>query len=247
MRLEWTSPVAVGGVGGSGTRLIARMLMQVGLDMGTRLNDSLDDLDFGDVFVNAAAADASGAQFDAMLERYLDSARTHRACLRAQPAEPSPGWGWKAPNTHLFLERIVARIPGLHYLHVMRSGLDMAYSPNLNQLRRWGPRVLGREVRETPADALAYWVCVHRRILSLGDLMGRRFLLLNYDMLCDSPGAESSRLLRFLGVTPSEDRVAALAALVQRPPSRDRHAQHPTDALDPHDVEFVRSLGFAVR
>ena len=37
------------------------MLMQVGVDMGTRLNDSLDDLDFGDVFVNAAAADASGA------------------------------------------------------------------------------------------------------------------------------------------------------------------------------------------
>lgn len=221
--------------------------MDAGFGMGTRLNESLDDLDFGDVFVNVSGPDASGAQFDAMLDRYLDMARACRPCLRAEPPEPSPRWGWKEPNTHIVLERLAARIPGLRYIHVMRSGLDMAFSPNLNQLRRWGSRVLGREVRETPADALAYWVRVHRRVLSFGEVMGRRFLLVNYDALCDSPAAECPRLLAFLGITPTDDRVAAMSALVQRPPSVGRHTQHPTDALDPQDVEFVRSLGFPAR
>ena len=40
------SPVAIGGVGGSGTRLIAQLLMELGVYMGSDRNDANDNLWF---------------------------------------------------------------------------------------------------------------------------------------------------------------------------------------------------------
>ncbi len=45
-------PVAIGGVGGSGTRVIASMIAGLGYDMGISLNRSLDDLLFTFLFRN---------------------------------------------------------------------------------------------------------------------------------------------------------------------------------------------------
>lgn len=247
MDLEWTSPVAIGGVGGSGTRLVASLLIEMGYAMGTRLNDSLDDLDFTDTFVDAAVPWLPGREFDERVHRYLCSAGTRLPLPSAGDPLDATLWGWKEPNTHVFLERLVARIPGMRYIHVMRNGLDMAYSSNLNQLRRWGERVLGRSVRESPTDALAYWVRVHRRVLSTGELMGSRFMMLNYDQMCHQPSDGVKQLLGFLGINPSSESLSSLCALVDPPSSLGRHAAHQTDDLDPEDVEFVKSLGFTVR
>src|SRR5262245_36162922 len=35
-------------------------------------------------------------------------------------------WGWKEPNTSVFLPQIADRFPRMKYVHVMRHGLDMA-------------------------------------------------------------------------------------------------------------------------
>jgi RNase adaptor protein for sRNA GlmZ degradation len=43
-KLNSKSPVVVGGVGGSGTRLIADILMELGYYIGSDLNKSLDNL-----------------------------------------------------------------------------------------------------------------------------------------------------------------------------------------------------------
>lgn len=45
-----SGPVAVGGVGGSGTRVVASILDAAGVDMGTDLNESMDDLWFTILF-----------------------------------------------------------------------------------------------------------------------------------------------------------------------------------------------------
>ena len=51
---------------------------------------------------------------------------------------PLTRWGWKEPNTHVILERMLNSFPQLKYIHVMRNGLDMAYSSNQQQLLLWG-------------------------------------------------------------------------------------------------------------
>ena len=244
MRLEWTSPVAIGGVGGSGTRLVVRMLMEMGFAMGTRLNDSLDDLDFTDTFVDASVPMLSGSVFDERVHRYLSLA----GARLSQPTTDDPldmaRWGWKEPNTHVFLERLVARIPGMRYIHVMRCGLDMAHSSNLHQLRRWGESHLGRPTDTSPRSALQYWVAVHRRILRTGALMGSRFLLVNYDRLCAQPAGQLPALVRFLGLDPTDDLLGRLLPMITPPDSIGRHRQHGLHIFDPSDVDYVRSLGF---
>lgn len=50
MAKEALGPVAVGGVGGSGTRLIASMVSSLGYEMGSNLNHSQDDLTFAVLF-----------------------------------------------------------------------------------------------------------------------------------------------------------------------------------------------------
>ena len=57
-------------------------------------------------------------------------------------------WGWKEPNTHIVIDRLLRLVPDLKYVHVMRNGLDMCYGPNQNQQNLWGGRFLG------PADAV---------------------------------------------------------------------------------------------
>ena len=44
------APVVVGGMGGSGTRVIAQLLQSLGFDIGSDLNESLDDLSFTALF-----------------------------------------------------------------------------------------------------------------------------------------------------------------------------------------------------
>jgi hypothetical protein len=247
MDLEWTSPVAIGGVGGSGTRLVASMLIEMGFAMGTRLNDSLDDLDFTSAFVDVAMLDAWGQAFDERVDRYLHVAQNRLGKHDPQRAAPADvRWGWKEPNTHVIIERLVSRIPGLRYIHVVRNGLDMAHSSNRHQLRRWGERILGRTVSDTPHDALAYWVAAHRRLGGISAMMGNRFLMLNYDRLCHSPDEPLARLAEFVGGTCDGSLMARLRAQIHPPESIGRFRRHGLHEFDAADVDYVRSLGFDV-
>ena len=246
MRGEQIAPLAVGGVGGSGTRLIAQMLIEMGYAMGTRLNESLDDLDFTDALVDAAALDWSGHEFEGRLQRYLQAAETRVPAEKPSETVAAARWGWKEPNTHVFLERLLARIPAMRYSHVMRCGLDMAHSSNLNQLRRWGARYLGHPIDISPRSALKYWVAVHRRILRTGASMGSRFLLVNYDRLCTQPAEQLPALVRFAGLDPTNDLVERLLPMITPPDSIGRYREHGLNVFDPSDVDYVRSLGFDV-
>lgn len=49
-RIQSPGPVVVGGVGGSGTRVIAQILMKMGFFMGSDLNDANDNLWFALLF-----------------------------------------------------------------------------------------------------------------------------------------------------------------------------------------------------
>ena len=51
--LSDAAPVVIGGIGGSGTRVVG-LLQQLGFDIGSDLNDSLDDLSFTALFKRPA-------------------------------------------------------------------------------------------------------------------------------------------------------------------------------------------------
>jgi len=70
--LNDSAPVSIGGVGGSGTRLIAQCLMELGYYMGSDLNESNDNLLFTLLFKRTEILEASGEQFLDLLNIFLE-------------------------------------------------------------------------------------------------------------------------------------------------------------------------------
>lgn len=273
-----SSPIAVGGVGGSGTRLIAEILRRLGYYMGDDLNAAGDNLWFTLLFKRPELWAANGLRDeigqavrifraamsgdmtlsanqiafvrDLVADRpqhaaaWLDK-RVESLLLAAQRGRATACWGWKEPNTHIFLDRLSAMLPSMKYIHVMRNGLDMAYSENQNQLRLWGPHCFDSGFEVSPRWSLKYWCLVHRRIVRLGEqVMPRRYMLLNYDSFCVCPRDGLRVLLQFLGAAVDPSAEASLAKLVRPPGSMGRFKRYGPEAFDADDVACVASFGF---
>jgi hypothetical protein len=159
------------------------------------------------------------------------------------PGPDATRWGWKEPNTHVFLPLLVDRYPGMRYVHVFRHGLDMAFSANQNQLHRWGG-ILGVERGDLPDHrwALRYWSAATRRAVELARPLGDRFLLLNYDELCDDPEPMIDRFLAFAGLAGD---AAHLSTIVDPPTSRGRYRAR-LDEFTADDLALVTEWGFEV-
>jgi hypothetical protein len=269
--------VAIGGVGGSGTRLVAELLRGLGYYMGGDLNEATDNLWFTLLFKRVELWEGAEGElsdgievFTAAMAEMRALTETEAAWVRGLAAADRPQhtsvwlkdrvtsllaatrtprhlrpWAWKEPNTHVVLDRLQAAMPDLAYIHVVRNGLDMAFSANQNQLRLWGARVLGvDEVDATPRNSLAFWCRVHQRVERIGRQMPGRFLWLNYDQLCSSPLDGLRVLLAFLDAVPDAATESALLARIHAPASIGRFRRHGAELFDPEDVAYVRSLGF---
>ena len=76
---EAIPPVVVGGIGGSGTRVIAEMLVELGCHIGDDLNKSLDNLWFVLLFNYPDILNISSEQFDGLLEMFFKAMRPDHA------------------------------------------------------------------------------------------------------------------------------------------------------------------------
>lgn len=273
---EW-APIAVGGVGGSGTRVVAGILQEAGVWMGQDLNEARDNLWFTLLFKHPSILGASEQRFQQLTALFLAAMSNNDAAsrpdlyvldelvadgrpqhdgpwlelraesLRRAIAAPrrAPVWGWKEPNTHIVADRLPAHIPRLRYIHVARSGLDMAYSANQNQLKLWGPATLGGDHAASPRNSLRFWCWAHMRILGIGEQMGARFLFIRFEDLCQDPARFVSLILSFAGLQPDQEAVDRAIRSVAPPTSIGRHAAQSLVQFDPDDVAYVRGLGFA--
>ncbi len=165
-------PIVISGVGGSGTRVVAEMLLDLGYFMGHDLDRARDNLSFSLLFMRPEwlfhharwnpAETGEGLEIftKAMTRRYLPTPHELRflagilcekrgvtrrrwrlkrlaKLLSGRHFDPAvhSGWGWKEPISHLYIESLAKRFAGLKWIHVIRHGLDMAYSENQRQLK----------------------------------------------------------------------------------------------------------------
>lgn len=282
------APIAIGGIGGSGTRVLARALRMAGVHTGDDINESLDTLWFTLLFKDRRILRASQSDFDRRLAVFLAAMRQgvvsdnpppelidgdrpgngavqhdeiwlkerleSLTCAIAQNSNSTAAglrrWGWKEPNTHIVLDRLAGALPDLKYVHMVRNGLDMAWSANQNQLRFWGYAFLDpcseREPEVTPRNSLAYWRRAQERIEQIGHAMGDRFFTLRYEDLCAEPQHELGRLMKFCELPVDRSLLNTIAASVHSPDSIGRYRNHPMDVFSLEDVDYVRKLGYPV-
>lgn len=170
-----------------------------------------------------------------LLERRIDNTLYH-------------SWGWKEPNSHIYIEYLPKYFSDMKYIHVIRNGLDMAFSRNRYQLNYWGD-LYGVTVTELKDNALSkalleYWIKSNERTIQLGQtLLENRFFLLNFDELCLNPGEEICQLIRFLDMDPESVDVDSLTSLVKKPSSTKRYKQHGIEMFDEEQIKAVRNLG----
>jgi hypothetical protein len=287
-------PVVVGGVGGSGTRVVAEILRGLGVYMGADLNSagdnrwftllcklprwdpttglmpdsptmcSLDVLDRAmtgrvgptrpERCVVAAAVERSHEWWDR--DRLPDDrppewlnarARSLLRSRRRQPPDAST-WGWKEPNSHVFLEHLHRHFGGrLRYIHVIRNGIHMAHSKNQHQVRRWGP-LFGLPLGSSgpsPTESLDYWIRANEEAIRKGqELQPGQFLSVNYDELCADPSPGTERLVEFLRLDPPGPLLEELASLPRQPPPRGEIGEEAVTRFGSERLARVRALGF---
>lgn len=271
---------AIGGVGGSGTRLVAELLAQLGYDPGKPLNAERDNLAFTLLFKRLDMLEAGDADFADCLQVFLAGSFGEAAPVnyrtiieQAQQAHP-PVWsqpvveylmtaclaasdtqaattdrkpiGWKEPNTHLFIARLYQHLPGLRYIHVIRNGLDMAYSTNQRQALLWGRHLLGYGCdTPDPVYLLKYWCEANKRMAYFRDTWAdtRPIFWLDYDALVSDPQPVLTALLDFLAITPSQSLLDELSGRITCGNRRPR--QHDVSIFAAEELACLEQLGYS--
>jgi len=242
-----SGPAVVGATGGSGTRVVARILRQMGLFTGTELNESEDAWklgDYSDRWINAYLSHSEeGLPVEVERTMLADLAALLREhCAQLDAGQP---WGWKEPRSIYLLPFLHCHLPTLRFLHVVRDGRDMALSTNQNQLRKHGDSAPIPSDLPAPVRSIALWSWVNLRAARYGEeRLGDRYLRIRFEDLCARPARTAGDVLRFLGL--GGDPAVALHAIAV-PSSLGRwRAESPATiaALEEHAGPALVELGY---
>lgn len=199
------SPIVIGAMGGSGTRVIARLVQEAGVFLGTNRNhaeDAMDFVEFYDRWINRYLGreiePLSEAEQAVMASEFHDCVARHRAAIPA----PDLDWGWKEPRSIYLVPFFREHFPSMKFIHVIRDGRDMAFSGNQNQLRKHGEAVLGpaSDAMPQPLRAAILWSRINRAAADYGEAVLReRYLRVRFEDVCQDPKRAMELIYVFLG------------------------------------------------
>ncbi len=247
-------PVVIGAVGGSGTRVVARIAQASGCFLGGNRNESEDAIDlmeFYDRWINRYLLVENTPiprQEQELMDRELDSSI---AKLRSSIASENSSWGWKNPRSILMLPYFHERFTGMKFIHILRDGRDMAISSNQEQLRRHGPAVLRDYAVNAPqaVRSAAYWARVNETAANYGRLrMGQDYLMIKYETLCHRPKESVLEILEFLGGNSRDaDEIAARYVAPSQTTGRWSSLNEPSlvSAVQAELVSALQRFGYA--
>lgn len=291
------SPIIIGGVGGSGTRLVAEILVQFGVYLGNTLTESLDNLWFTALFKRRDLFEKEPEERKAEIKKGLDilteavvggcafpddlrnrvmeytrdipkDAYSHEdVCFNKEfehylnnrqdfienivcskkPEDDFAGWGWKEPNTHIILEELAQYYSNMRYIHVLRHGLDMAYGTNQIQVKFWGPMygVTPLDKNYDPVASFRYWVKANQKALDTGEkMLPGRFLIIQYERLCNDPEKEIKRLITFVQLSLSNEALNTVTKIPSPPSSIGRYKTHDTSWITVDDIQSLHTFGY---
>lgn len=260
--------IAIGGIGGSGTRVIAQVLKDVGYFIGNDLNISNDNLLFTLLFKRVDILVASNREISTLWQIFLkltkqndeldfEEIRLLEKLSDFDRPQHDVSWlkerlkhlrhdietshiAFKEPNSHIVIERLLAIESNLKFIYVYRNGLDMAYSSNQNQLSLWGSIYLGEEnLQVTPKNSLKYWCRVHKRMIGLNKDYSDRIFLLDFDKLCFEPQKYINKISDFLCLNKFSTNIFDFIKVSS---SIGRHKEFDLSDFDKSDVDYALTV-----
>ena len=282
------SPIIIGGMGGSGTRVVAELCHKIGLFMGSDTNRAEDNLFFTLLFrrktwlkkmiqrkksfstaisvhhkMILGQKRLTWSELGFLCYAVLDMSLHYRDDWRwpfrrlftylkcpSIALESWPGWGWKEPNTLLLVQKLSDFYPNMKYIHTVRHGLDMAFSPNQRQLRAMGDLFGLPEQhpgQERPEIAFSYWVQSNLKAKQEGNKLGnKRYFLLNFDKLCKSPVPIVEDLVDFLEIHVEPSQIDRLSSIPKIPKSVGRYKSRNLSAFSAGDLLVLEEFGFEI-
>ncbi|HEY9871594.1 MAG TPA: sulfotransferase [Candidatus Obscuribacterales bacterium] len=176
----------IAGMHRSGTSLLAHLLLEAGVDLGSRLlpaaesnrNGHFENLDF--IELHRKILSFQGAETDgwtlrrdlSVPEPLLQEAR--RVVSRNARAGP---WGWKDPRTTLFLDFWATELPEAKFVFAHRPPWEV-----VDSLFRRGDEIFQRE----PLLALQVWEHYNRLVLEFAGKYPERTLLVDIDSIASN-------------------------------------------------------------
>jgi len=237
-------PVAIGAIGGSGTRVLPSILRLAGFWMGAWINPKTQDAMAPRYFLQrhfAELANHRSNEDPALIKAFLRVTAAHRWGM------PDPGgpWGWKNPRSMWIIPFLAHVYPEFKFIHIVRDGRDMALSDNTNLLRKHGDFLLDdphcRENHE--AAQLRLWTLGNRVAYEDGtQYLGTNYSVVNYETLCARPHYTLERLFAFLSVEADEAVVAAASRLIVPSAGIGRWRKSDLRILQEPDEETLRTL-----
>jgi hypothetical protein len=191
----------------SGTSMVARLLMQSGLDLGPEDQFPVPRHDNPEGYWESIPFQSTNQRLLAIYDtawqippEFADGWESDdrladlRMRAKAIPAELGlkEPWGWKDPRNSITLPFWKSIWPDLRVVMCVRNPLDVAIS------------LMTRD-RMTITAALRLWATYQRRILDAVPPAQR--VVTHYDSFFADPRAELRRLLEFLGITAPEQTV----------------------------------------
>lgn len=246
-------PVIVGALGGSGTRVIARIIRRAGYFLGTNLNESEDAMEFVEFYdgwinryILRRIVPLIPEEDALMASEFAGCLARHRAECQAADAP----WGWKEPRSIYLLSFFDQIIPEVKFIHVVRDGRDMAFSSNQNQLRKHGAAVLlnaGLNGAPQSVRTAALWSQINLEAAAYGEeQMPGRYFRVRFETLCAQPEETIRAIFDFLGAP--DLGICDAVAEVSPPPSigRWQHVRNeaPLAAIYQLAGQALRQFGY---
>lgn len=238
-------PAVIGGIGGSGTRVVAKLLKTMGYYFGDSDEYTNDNLDFFHLFGNSDWYKQNYKINNEGIIRRLRMFESHM--LMSYKKNKYLGWGWKNPSTHIYIEFLHQYFKEMKYIHVIRHGLEMVYSNNQNQINKWGDLYDLDFSLNQERLRLQYWFKSNKKAIELGrGLFDQKFLLINFNNLCINPQKEINTLMEFLNIEKSNANIHQLISLIHAPKSLKRYKNYNLNIFTKSDLDLVKELGFEI-
>ena len=238
------NPICIGGIGGSGTRVVADLVSRMNVFIGNNINGPKDNFDLP---LNQKLNGVT--DYEKGIEIICETLESFELTMHNESNFSQ--WGWKIPGNFYWLDYLNAYFTEIRYIHVIRNGLDMAYSKNNNQIRNWGGLfgIVDVDSPPTPKQLLEFWVVANNFAINKAlHLLGERALIVKYENLCKEPEVEIKKIANFIGYGGDEKYIHEMCLVVENPASLGRYKQHNISKIFGMDlVDKVRDFGFDVQ